>query len=232
MTETNKARPIAFSGKYVRAEVVENVRDYAAHGVVTNLSNNPMYVAGDVPGVIPPWKSTIMCGGIIAKADLVSIIDVPDDTNLGGVVFDGWDWFGDHLAEFPRATPLYISPKDVVGQVTLNPWTFSNHPEPRDEMDNYDIQLNLWWAPAKTDAVIHNTHPFLEIHTQIFGAGRIQIYEDQAGTRQYREITTAKGDTHDPIVRVTGKRSFIYPWHRGWTDTDAIWMAIELHPKQ
>ena len=143
------------------------MRDHQATGVVTNLSNTPMLVAGDIPGVIPPWKSTILCGGTIIEADLVSIIDVPDDTNLGGLPFDGWDWFGDRMPEFPRSTPLYISAKDIVGQVTLNPWTFSNHPEPKDETDSYDIQLNLWWAPAKTDAVIHNTHAFLEIHTQI-----------------------------------------------------------------
>ena len=231
MTNQNHARPLAFDGKYVRAQVVETVRDHQATGVVTNLSNTPMLVAGDIPGVVPPWKSTILCGGTIIEADLVSIIDVPDDTNLGGLPFDGWDWFGDRMPEFPRSTPLYISAKDIVGQVTLNPWTFSNHPDPKDETDSYDIQLNLWWAPAKTDAVIHNTHAFLEIHTQIFGLGRIQIYGDQAGTKLYREISTAKGDTHDPIVRVTGRRSFAYPWHRGWTDTDAIWMAIELHPR-
>lgn len=231
MTEFNRARPLAFDGRHVRAELVADVRGHAATGVVTNLSTAPMRIAGEVPGVVPPWKSTILYDGTIESADLVSIVDVPDGTNLGGVMFDDWDWFGDRMAEFPRTTPLFISPKDVVGQVMLNPWRFSNHPEPEDETDSYDIQLNLWWAPARTDAVIHNAHPFLEIHTQIHGLGRIQIFEDQAGAKLYREISTARGDTHDPIVRVAGRRSFIYPWHRGWTDTDAVWMAIELHPR-
>ena len=232
MKEENRSRSLSFDGKFVRAHLVENVRDYAANGVVTNLSNQAMIVDGDVPGVIPPWKSTILRGGTIAQAERVSIVDVPDPTNLGGVMFDGWDWFGNRMAEFPRTTPLFISRHDVVGEVTLNPWRFSNHPEPLDETERYDIQLNLWWAPAGTDAGIHNTHSFLEIHTQIFGLGRIQIFKDQAGTELYREISAAPGDTHDPIVRVTGRRSYIYPWHRGWTDEDCIWMAIELHPKQ
>ncbi len=231
MSEANRRRPLAFNGRFVKAELVDNARDYAATGVVTNLSNYPMHVGGNVPGIIPPWKSTILKDGLITRAERVSIVHVPQDENLGGVVFDGWDWFGDRMAEFPHTTPLYISPKDVVGQVEVNPWKFSNHPEPRDETVQYDIQLNLWWAPPRTDAVIHNTHPFLEIHTQIFGKGRIQIYTDQAGTKMYREISTAPGDTHDPIVRVEGARDYKYPWHRGWTDEHCIWMAIELHPK-
>ncbi|TGQ04773.1 MULTISPECIES: hypothetical protein [unclassified Mesorhizobium] len=231
MTEENRSRRLSFDGKYIQASLVETVRDYDANGVVTNLSNEAMIVDGGVSGVVPPWKSTILRGGTIARAERVSIVDVPDATNLGGIMFDGWDWFGNRLTEFPRTTPLFISKHDVVGQVALNPWRFSNHPEPRDETVHYDIQLNLWWAPAKTDAVIHNTHSFLEIHTQIFGLGRIQIFHDQAGENLYREISTAPGDTHDPIVRVADTRHYTYPWHRGWTDEDCVWMAIELHPK-
>lgn len=230
MTNENRSRPLAFDGKYVKAHLVETVRGYAATGVVTNLSNEPMVVGGDVPGVIPPWKSTILKNGKIIRAERVSVVDVPDVTNLGGLVFDGWDWFGNCVAAFPRTTPLYISARDAVGGIALNPWRFSNHPKPPDETDHYHIYLNLWWAPGKTDAALHNTHSFLEIHTQIFGFGRIQLFEDQASAEPYREIITAPGDTHDPIMQVTAKRNYAYPWHRGWTDTDAIWMAIELHP--
>lgn len=231
MSQANRTRPLAFDGKYVRGHLVENAKDFIANGVVTNLSNEAMIVGGDIIGIVPPWKSTMLRGGNIAQAERVSIVDVPDLTNLGGLVFDGWDWFGNRMAEFPRTTPLYISKHDIVGDVTLNPWHFSNHPAPPSEVVHFDIQLNLWWAPAKTDAVIHNTHHFLEIHTQIFGLGRIQIFKDQAGTEMYREISTAPGDTHDPIVRVADARTYTYPWHRGWTDEDCIWMAIELHPK-
>ena len=172
----------------------------------------------------------VSASGKIISAERVSIVDVCQRENLGGLALDGWDWFGNRSPEFPRKTPLYISPKDSVGEARLNPWVFSNHPEPQNASAVYRIELNLWWAPARTDAVIHNTHDFLEIHTQIFGNGRIQIYRDRAGSRPYREISTAPGDTHDPIVRVEGLRSFRYPWHRGWTDEDCVWMAIELHP--
>jgi hypothetical protein len=231
MSPVNKQRNLAFAGKFITACLVENVKDYTANGIVINLSNEPMKIGGAIQGIVPRWKSTILRGGTIASADRVAIIDVPNDTNLGGLIFNDWDWFGNRFDKLPRTTPLYISPYDTVGEVELNPFTFSNIHSAIDAVDRYDIRLNLWWAPSKTDAFIHNEHSFLEIHTQILGLGRIQIYHENNESTLYREITTAPGDTHDPIVRVTGKREWSYPWHRGWTDTDAIWLAIELHPK-
>lgn len=231
MITTNAERALAFSDQFVSARLVENAQDYVASGVVVNLSNKPMTVGGAVPGIVPPWKSTMLRGGVIVSAERAAIIDVPDRTNLGGLVFGKWDWFGDRFEGLPRTTPLYISLYDIVGEVELDPFRFSNAGSNIEILDRYDIRLNLWWAPAETDCFLHNEHPFLEIHTQIFGHGRIQVFQDQDETTLYREITTAPGDTHDPIVRVTGKREWFYPWHRGWTDTDAIWMAIELHPK-
>jgi len=38
------------------------------------------------------------------------------------------------------------------------------------------------------------------------------------------------GFTHDPFFMVGSDRSFSYPWHRYYADTDCIWMAVELHP--
>jgi hypothetical protein len=231
MSHVNRARPLTFSDSFVEAQLVENVVDLVVTGTVINLSERPMTIGGSVPGVVPAWKSTILAGGTIAKAERVAVIHVPSATNLGGLIFGEWDWFGNRFDGFPRTTPLYISRYDVVGEVKLNPYAFSNTRFDVDCTDSYDIRLNLWWAPAKTDAFLHNEHAFLEIHTQIFGLGRIQIFRERDEATLYREITTAPGDTHDPIVRVTGDRTFAYPWHRGWTDTDAIWLAIELHPK-
>ena len=231
MSQVNQARPLAFSDDFVKAKIVENVENFAATGIVVNLSNKPMVVDGDVPGVIPQWKSTILQEGMIANAERVAIFHVTTTTNLGGLVFGAWDWFGNRFDKFPRTTPLYISRYDIVGEVELNPYKFANTRSDIDFTDTYNIRLNLWWAPAKTDAFLHNEHSFLEIHTQIFGLGRIQIFRERDEATLYREITTAPGDTHDPIVRVTGNREYSYPWHRGWTDTDAIWMAIELHSK-
>ena len=46
----NRSRRLAFDGQYVRATLVETVRNFEADGVVTNLSDTPMIVGGDVPG--------------------------------------------------------------------------------------------------------------------------------------------------------------------------------------
>jgi len=233
MTRSNRTRLLAFSDRFVSAELVEEVAHLRAEGVVINLSNDPMVVDGHVQGTVPAWKSTILRGATIIRATRVAIIRVREETNLGAIALgnDNWQWFGKQMAEFPRDTPLYISRHDIVGEVSLNPYKFANTRDDVNFVDRYDIRLNLWWAPGKTDAVLHNQHPFLEIHTQIHGLGRIQIFRERDEATLYREITTAPGDTHDPIVCVVADRQFAYPWHRGWTDTDAIWLAIELHPK-
>lgn len=227
----NMARPLAFSDQFVQAQMVENAVDFAVDsGVVINLSHEPLIVADTVPSVVPAWKSTILRNGVIAKAERAVIIDVRNNTNIGGIVFGDWDWFGNRFAKFPRTTPLYISKYDTVGEVRADPFVFSNGRKDVRDADRYSMRLNLWWAPAETDCYIHNEHPFLEIHTQIFGTGRIQLFRERSDKSLYREITMAPGYTHDPFVNVTQQRAWEYPWHRYYSDSDAIWLAIELHP--
>jgi GH35 family endo-1,4-beta-xylanase len=38
------------------------------------------------------------------------------------------------------------------------------------------------------------------------------------------------GYTPDPFVRLAPSGTPEYPWHRYFSDSDAIWLAIELHP--
>jgi hypothetical protein len=231
VSEINKVRTLSFAGPFVNAYLVENVRQFPATGNVINLSNSPLVIEDSVPTVVPAWKSTVFQQGVIASAERVAIVDVPSSTDIGGIAFDeGWDWFGNRLAKFPRRTPLYISAYDWIGSVKANPFLFSNTDGQREEADEYNIRLNLWWSPANTDCFIHNEHPFLEIHTQIFGRGRIQFFRDRDEATLHREISMAPGYTHDPFVHVTGKRQWSYPWHRYFSDADAIWLAIELHP--
>ena len=46
----------------------------------------------------------------------------------------------------------------------------------------------------------------------------------------YEDVLMPPGFTHDPFFTLAIDRSFSYPWHRYYADTDCIWMAIELHP--
>jgi hypothetical protein len=231
MAQLNTSRPLAFSDDFVKADLVENVQDFEATGIVINLSPRPMVIADTVPTVVPAWKSAILRGGLIASAERVAIINVTRITNIGGLIFGEWEWFGNRLAKFPRTTPLYISRHDVVGEVETDPFVFANNYASERKLDRYDLRLNLWWAPAETDCFIHNEHPFLEIHTQIFGTGRIQHFRERDESTLFREITMAPGYTHDPFALVRGFREWQYPWHRYYSDSDAIWLAIELHPK-
>jgi len=53
--------------------------------------------------------------------------------------------------------------------------------------------------------------------------------ENKADTL-YEDVLMPPGFTHDPFFTVGNDRSFSYPWHRYYADTDCIWMAVELHP--
>jgi hypothetical protein len=70
-------------------------------------------------------------------------------------------------------------------------------------------RLNLWWSPTGTDCYIHNEHPFIEIHTQIHGAGRIQKFQERNDTTLYEQISMAPGipTTHLPTSEPTGRRA-------------------------
>ena len=231
MPAINQKRKLEFSDHFIEAYLVENAQDFpVAAGVVVNLSSFPMIVGGPVPSVVPGWKSTTLVDAIVSHADRIAVVRVLNQTDLGGIIFGEWDWFGDRYHKFPRTTPLYISRYDDAGQVELNPLEFSNQAKGEGETQRYSIRLNLWWSPANTDCYIHNEHPFMEIHTQIHGTGRIQKFRERDPETLYEEIVMAPGWTHDPFFLVDGRTPYRYPWHRYYSDSDAIWLAIEFHP--
>jgi len=231
--EVNKIRELAFSDAFVKCQLLENVRDYGGvTGIAVNLDDEAMWMGGDVAGIVPPWKSTILRDGTITKAKRVAVINVPTANNLGGLVFAKWDWFGNRYAKFPRTTPLYISDYDTVGTAAFDPWVFANQRTDVRDVRSYDVRLNLWWSPAQTDCYMHNEHPFLEIHTQIHGLGRMQKFRERDEATVYEEVQAAPGYTHDPFVRVAADGSYTYPWHRYYSDTDCVWLAIEFHHPQ
>jgi hypothetical protein len=231
MSQINRKRELQFSDQFVECYLVENVQDFIVEGgVVVNLDHGPMKVGGAVPSVVPGWKSTTLFNAVITQAVRVAVFRVRSEVNLGGLVFGEWDWFGNRFAKFPRTTPLYISRYDEVGDVVLDPFVFANQRSEATDLRAYGIRLNLWWAPRNTDCYLHNEHPFLEIHTQIYGTGRIQQFLARDEKTLYKQITLSEGDTHDPFAHVGPDGNPTYPWHRYWSDSDAIWLAIEFHP--
>ncbi|MFY1709405.1 hypothetical protein [Tritonibacter scottomollicae] len=228
----NIKRDLAFADDFITAELVEDVQDYAVEdAVVVNLSPRPMITGTDHPAIVPAWKSTVLKGGVIAKAERVALIKVRRVKNLGGAPLRGWDWLGNRIRSFPRDTPLYISAFDHCGEVTTDPFVFTNERSTDQTPQVFDMRLNLWWSPSDTDCFIHNEHPFLEVHTQIHGVGRMQKFRENDEATLYEDIPLSEGATHDPFCRVTGENQWTYPWHRYYADTDCVWLAIELHPK-
>jgi hypothetical protein len=228
----NKTRTLAFADEYIYAELVDNPRDFQVEdAIVVNLSPKPMVTGSEHPAIVPAWKSTWLRGGAIKNGERAALLKVKRKTNLGSCVFRGWDWLGNRIKSFPRDTPLYISPFDHVGQVRTDPYVFTNERATPVEEQDFDMRLNLWWSPGDTDCYIHNEHPFLEVHTQIHGLGRMQKFRGRDEATLYEDVPMSIGYSHDPFCRVTGPNQWTYPWHRYYADTDAVWLAIELHPR-
>jgi hypothetical protein len=229
----NRTRDLNFADDFIEAVLVESPRNFAvADGVVVNLSDRPMITGGSVPGIVPAWKSTILRGGAIKDGERAAVLRMNKVTNLGGVALRGWDWLGNRIRSFPRDTPLYISPQDTVGEVTTDPLRFTNEAPNGSEQRRFTLKLNLWWSPGTTDCFIHNEHPFLEVHTQIHGLGRMQKFRERDQDTLYEDVLMPVGYTHDPFCRVVGDGQWEYPWHRYYADTDSVWLAIELHPQK
>jgi len=232
MPEYNQRRPLSFSNDWIESVLVSAIRDMDVEdAIVVNLSTTALrYRAGGEHGTIQPWKSSVLRHCTIENAESAALLHVRQRTNLGGVAL-GWEWYGHRNPQFPRGTPLYISSQDDIGSVELDPLAAFNHavagsPLPR----RYQLKLNLWYTPEETDCGIHTGHKFLEVHTQILGTGHMQKFrENNAGTL-YEDVLMPVGFTHDPFFTVADDRTFSYPWHRYYADTDCIWMAIELHP--
>lgn len=228
----NRIRDLSFADDFIMAQLVEDPADFLVEdAVVVNLSPLPMVTGTDHPAIVPAWKSTWLKGGVIKSGERAALVKVRRATNLGGVVFRGWDWLGNRIRSFPRDTPLYISSQDHVGTVETDPRVFTNERSTHESPQVFDLKLNLWWSPGDTDCFIHHEHPFLETHTQIHGLGRMQKFHERDVSTLYEDVLMPVGYSHDPFCRVTGPNQWTYPWHRYYADTDSVWLAIELHPR-
>ena len=228
---TGSVRPLSFANGFIDAVVVRDAVDYVVtDGIVVNLSSDPITCHGVLPGIVPAWRSTMLRGARVERASCLAVIGVKRRMNLGGLPLNGWDWYGDRNKKFSREAPLYISPQDSLGRVEADPYVFNNERKVATRTEPFELKLNLWWAPPETDCSIHNEHPFLEIHTQIHGVGRMQKFRERDAATLYEDVVMAPGMTHEPFSRVVGDQRWEYPWHRYYADTDAVWLAIELHP--
>jgi hypothetical protein len=234
---TNLIEPIKFSTKYLKAFWLRNAENYYIENrtIIVNLGEQNAYIAVSPEKYLPPRTSTILKQVSLKSGDSLLLLEVVDPINIGGIVFDtGWHQLGE-IITFPKDVPLWKSPQYEVGIVKFDPYFvtgLSDQPQ-KHNFKKYQVKVNLWFSPAITNAAIHNKHAvpeFLEVHTQIYGTGRMQKFHANDFNTLYEDVLMSPGDTHIPFASVNEEGQFFYPWHQYYADTDCIWMAIEFHP--
>jgi hypothetical protein len=245
----NCIKGLNFSGPHIGACLVSPVRDYyiGARSVVVNPGRADIVVEGQRANIIPPFSSVILRNVKVASADSMIVLELRDTTNLGDIVMEpGWSLYGallppaasdsDHAttpAPFPKNTPLWRSPQDEIGRFTFDPGMLPGQKQSSYGCEDFITKVNFWFAPANTNCFIHNQHPFIEIHSQITGYGRMQKFWEQDYTALYHDECMSPGyTTAVPFCEAIGPAQFLYPWHQYYADTDCIWMAIEYHPAE
>ena len=122
MPESNQRRSLSFSNDWIESVLVSTVRNMPVEdAIVVNLSTIALhYRVGGDHGTVLPWKSAMLRRCTLESGETVALLHVRQRTNLGGVAL-GWEWYGRRNPQFPRGTPLYISPQDEIGDVQLDP---------------------------------------------------------------------------------------------------------------
>ncbi|MEW2530632.1 hypothetical protein [Streptomyces sp. NPDC047071] len=234
--QTNTATELNFSGPHVKATLITHARDYAVHGTALAVNPQPRQVtiAEHPRKGIPPLSSTILRDTRIQQADTLILLRTDLDAPIGAITGEpGWQHLADLLpdeAAFPRTTPLFKSPQDDAGTARFDPaHLLGQTPAPARAQD-FQIKVNLWFAPAGTDCHIHNRHDFIEVHTQVHGLGRMQKFTAPDPTRLYEDLRMSPGyTTPDPFCTIEADGSYHYPWHQYYADTDCVWLAVEYH---
>jgi hypothetical protein len=230
--EYNDRRSLSFSNQWIESTLVRTVQDFPVEDdVVVNLSTAPLYYSAEgTRGTISPWKSTILRHCTLEKGEMAALLHVRKRLNLGAVALD-WEWYGRSNPGFPRDVPLYISSQDDIGDVQFDPLaSFGGQFPSASSVRRYRLKLNLWYTPEETDCGIHTGHKFLEVHTQVSGTGHMQKFRQNSADTIFEDVFMPPGFTHDPFFSLKSDRTFTYPWHRYYADSDCIWMAVELHP--
>lgn len=208
-----KARLLKFSEPFVKVQYLEDVANYRIKGkvILLNVGGKPTMIEGKQ---LKPWQSTILANTVVPHAQrLISITVKPDVLSMKTFKFvkaikGKWTYAYDifHTKNLKK-THLWRSSQDKVN----------------------GIVYNLWFADAGTDCAIHKHEVgFREVHTQVFGIGRMQKFHKNDFSSIYQDVFMSPGYTHEPFYDARGR----YPWHQYYADTDCIWLVAEGIPIQ
>lgn len=233
--QTNIEHQLSFSDAHIDAKWVTQIRDYPIEDrtVISNVGEEDAIIVGANEKALKPRTSTTVKKVTIKKADSLVLNSVKNPSEIGGVVLGAqWDIAGNVIPQYPTDIPLWKSTQDSVGFIEADPKVLTaelNQARPG-KKQTFEVKVNLWFATNNTNCSIHKAHDFLEVHSQIYGIGRMQKFYEQAADTLYEDVILGPGQTHIPFPVVSEEDEFVYPWHQYYADTDTIWMAIEFHP--
>lgn len=232
--QTNQVKQLNFSGAYIDAKYVENVENYFIHNgtIAINPQNSDAYLEETHTSIVPAFSSTILKDTIIKEAESLLLLEVVETKNIGKIIFEkNWGLLGNLIDNFPKDVPLWRSPQVEAGIVEVDPYLMTRELSKPLQKEKFCVKVNLWFAPSHTDCAIHNQHDFIEIHTQVFGQGRMQKFKKNDFGTLYEDVLMSPGNTTSlPFCQIRDRQQYNYPWHQYYSDTDCIWMAIEYHP--
>lgn len=194
-------------------EYVEQEERYyvPTKSVVINLaerSGKSLRIKG-VP--LAPLKGTVVQGVWLEDVDrAVVVLDYErydiDDPEVIAMIKGSWKSLYECSGiERHKGIPYYKSTKTRVGG---------------------DTELNVCFTEAMAPSGPHKDHDrdFDEVHAQIRGVGKMQIFEENDTSTFYQEFILAPGCVHDKIYDENGE----YPWHQYHSVTRAVYMPIEI----
>ncbi len=221
-------RELDFSSSAISAVTLSDVCEYNFGGpwIVVNLAGSDATVAADVPTTFAPLDSLLLSDAAVTGQLLVAF----SISDPGRVVADARANWLDFYADRGAAAPYPVLLKSVqhsVGRTVLDLPSVLR--QPGLGRSAFTVRLNLWYSPADTACGIHNEHDFIEVHTQLFGRGRMQKFRLKDEFTKYEEHLTSVGNTNPAHFCREHAGRFVYPWHQYYADTDCLWLAIEYH---
>lgn len=159
------------------------------------------------------------------------------------VIEGEWEYAAD-IYPAVKGIPLWKTPESKIGEdagsIKFDPYFAieqSKEYNPGREIE-FKIRNYLWFTPQKSHCGIHNQHPFIEVHTQISGLGRIPKFYEQNPATIYEDFRMVQGRTQSQAYctitedeKMPAGITFTYPWHEYYSDTDCVWLVTEFHPK-
>jgi hypothetical protein len=103
----NIEQPIGFSEKYLKTTWLTNVCNYHIENrtIVVNLGQEKAHISVRPEKYLLPRTSTIIKDVSIKNGDSLLLIEILDETNIGGIVLDSlWNQLGE-MIDFPKDVP-------------------------------------------------------------------------------------------------------------------------------